>query len=694
MKHRLSRIVAITALYILIILGIFIIQFTIGKTFSYNIGAMTVSGRHDTDMAGNTAPLLPLHIISNGLDFYITEKNPVIALKADGSEIPLKVLEYKSGENSFTIDCSDKVSVNFTSYDLNAEINSIRISVLLPQEITAVYFPWKLSGSARLERQNNQIFLRHGKKRYVFKGGYGFENSSEDINSEFPHLILTAEKPAAQYETYIESKSLAFENIPNNPLASDTVYEETRKNFKNQAEVSLKNSLQSKNYNEAVLTAYIAQAAYNGGYRKALLEAPASLLPKEKRTYLSCTFYNNLLQNSKLLAARNIEKIREITADITRRNAAVFNIKSLLPYLMYHSRANLIVQLERIAASLPENDLKADIAAGILEASMDFDLYFPERQNTFRDMEEKCETALKAALFSTDEGLYISSDSQTVDTEKTLRIASVLIRYGKEDAQKRIWKAAGQMLYSSIFLLSGNSSALPASFDIQGDKSVKIGLKADDSVILRAERLYPMAVTDNAFYPHEENLANHGGHGFWAWTSAKRITVVQNTAKNFNFKVEFKEGETHHLILHGVRPFIRIQIHGIDFRSDHRFELYNSSGYVYDAASRTLLLKLKHRKDEEEIMLFFGEPPQPVPAPPSSAVQENTEESAPLPNTEPPKAPSAAPDQKSEEQALIKEDSFNKTSYEKRRKLKSRKSLEKTVLQVRKAGKLMNFLTE
>ena len=250
------------------------------------------------------------------------------------------------------------------------------------------------------------------------------------------------------------------------------------------------------------------------------------------------------------------------------------------------------------------------------------------------------------------------------------------------------------MLYSSIFLLSGNSSALPASFDIQGDKSVKIGLKADDSVILRAERLYPMAVTDNAFYPHEENLANHGGHGFWAWTSAKRITVVQNTAKNFNFKVEFKEGETHHLILHGVRPFIRIQIHGIDFRSDHRFELYNSSGYVYDAASRTLLLKLKHRKDEEEIMLFFGEPPQPVPAPPSSAVQENTEESAPLPNTEPPKAPSAAPDQKSEEQALIKEDSFNKTSYEKHRKLKSRKSFKKTVLQVRKAGKLMNLLTE
>ena len=216
MKHRLSRIVAITALYILIILGIFIIQFTIGKTFSYNIGVMTVSGRHDTDRAGNTAPLLPLHIISNGLDFYITEKNPVIALKADGSEIPLKVLEYKSGDNFFTIDCSDKVSVNFTSYDLNAEINSIRISVLLPQEITAVYFPWKLSGSARLERQNNQIFLRHGKKRYVFKGGYGFENSSEDINSEFPHLILTAEKPAAQYETYIESKSLAFENIPCN----------------------------------------------------------------------------------------------------------------------------------------------------------------------------------------------------------------------------------------------------------------------------------------------------------------------------------------------------------------------------------------------------------------------------------------------------------------------------------------------
>ena len=645
MKHRLSRIVAITALYILIIFGIFILQFTIGKTFSYTIGSMTVSGRHDADKSGNTVPLLPLHIVSNGLDFYISEKNPITAQTVSGMEQPLRVLEYKKEDNSFAVVCSDKVSIHFSSYNLNTELESVRISVSMPQDIKAVYFPWKLTQSARLERQNNQIFLRHGKKRYVFKGGYGFENSNEETNDEFPHLVLTAEKPSALYETYAESKSLAFENIPDMPLASDAMYAEAKEAFRKRAEEALKNAVQSKNPNEHIVTAYIAEAARNGNYRTALQEAPANLLPRERRTYLSATFYNNLNQTAKLLAAKNAEKIREITAEITRKNPAVFGEKALLPYLTNHSKTNLVPALENAAVSLAESGLMADTAAGILELSMDFDLYFPDRQNVFRTLEEKCEKALKAALFSTDEGLYLSTDRQTVDTEKTLRTAAVLIRYGTENAQKTGWKFAGQMLYSSILLLSGSSSSLPASFDIQGDRSSKLGLKADDSIILHAEQLYPMAVTDNTFYPHEESLANQAWPGLWAWTSAKRIGIIQNTARNFSFRVEFKEGETHYMILQGIRPFFRIQIHGIDFRSDSRFELYNSSGYVYDAATRTLLLKLKHRKDAEDIQLFLGAPPRPAvpaPVPVPQPAQESTEETAPAPvNTDTPPAPPA-----------------------------------------------------
>ena len=79
------------------------------------------------------------------------------------------------------------------------------------------------------------------------------------------------------------------------------------------------------------------------------------------------------------------------------------------------------------------------------------------------------------------------------------------------------------------------------------------------------------------------------------------------------------------MIIRGIRPFYRIQVYGIDFRSDPRFEIYNSSGYVYDERTRTLLLKIKHKKDDEDIVLFLGRPPEPVPVPVVPAGQDGAE---------------------------------------------------------------------
>lgn len=191
MKHKSSRMIALTILYILIIFGIFVIQFTIGKTFYYTIGAMSVSGRDDVDETGNRTPLLPLHIVANGLDFYITDQTPITAKTSNNEELSLKVLEYKKTEDSFSVICSNDVLVDFTSY-LSETVETVRISVSMPSEIETIYFPWKLTQSARLERQDEQIFLRYGKDRFIFRGGYGFGNS--DDTSELPHLILSSSK--------------------------------------------------------------------------------------------------------------------------------------------------------------------------------------------------------------------------------------------------------------------------------------------------------------------------------------------------------------------------------------------------------------------------------------------------------------------------------------------------------------------
>jgi len=59
------------------------------------------------------------------------------------------------------------------------------------------------------------------------------------------------------------------------------------------------------------------------------------------------------------------------------------------------------------------------------------------------------------------------------------------------------------------------------------------------------------------------------------------------------------------MVVRGVKPFNRIQIYGMDFRTDPRFERYDSSGWAYSASEQTLLLKMKHRSPTEYVRIFY-----------------------------------------------------------------------------------------
>lgn len=46
----------------------------------------------------------------------------------------------------------------------------------------------------------------------------------------------------------------------------------------------------------------------------------------------------------------------------------------------------------------------------------------------------------------------------------------------------------------------------------------------------------------------------------------------------------------------------------MDFRADPRFESYNSSGYRYNAETETLYLKMRHKQEYEDIVIYYGKP--------------------------------------------------------------------------------------
>ncbi len=620
MKHISSRIVAYICLYFVVIFGIFVIQFTKGKTFSLTLGSISVSGRHETNDSGDMVPLLPVHIVSNGLDVYINDQNPVIAVNQDNTQIPLTIESYTNTDSRFSIHCSDSSVISFLS-EKRGDVDTFRIDAVLAKKTNKLIIPWKITQNARIERTNGQVMVQAGKKQYSFTDNFGLTANIEEHNNRLndqPRIVLTKQNPLAYYKTNLPSQNFDIASVTGLAQASPEFYTETLNTFREGVLKTVKTALTEKKADEQVLTAYTAEMGYQGKLNEVQRRFPAKSTPKDLRSYFSNPFYDNLRKTYPGLERAEQKKYDKYTDLIAAKNTEIFEKKDIIQLFTDRKRFVWIERLANFTKTVDSNTLTVRQAAGILSLSLDFTRFYPKKDNPFDALCAACEKKIEEAFFLLDEGLYISNDDETVNSAETLDIAAILIRYGTQE--ESFWQAAGRMLVTSLFVYSGESAALPASFTITGKKTGQQGLMINDNEILDAGALYPLVFPDTSWYPHVKSLALQAEPGIWAWTCAQDIEVLENTAKNLVLRVRFPKGSTHYLTLKGIRPFYQIKLYDIPFRSDPRFEMYNSSGYAYDKTNRVLFLKMYHKKEYETIHLSFGtkqkikkpEPPKPV----------------------------------------------------------------------------------
>ena len=644
MKHIVGRVVAYTVLYCSVIFGIFVLQFTKGQTFSLTLGSMAVTGRQERTEAGETLPLLPLHVVSNGLDLYISEQNPVYAVDESDSVSALRVLAYQfyEAEARFSVHCSDDVVISFFS-ERRGDIDSLMVEAVLPAGIKRVLLPWKITQNAGIERADGKIFVRSGKKQYTFTGSFGFDSDRENTAAQLegPHLVLAKAQPFASYKTYLPLEELDITTIPSMVQASAESYTAALNTFSSAVIHAGTQALSSKQITEKTLTAYIAEMGQRGKFAGAMEAAPVQTLARNLRTYLSNPFYDNVQGTHVGLAADDAKKRELYAALIADNSLEIFEQDCLIPFLTDRGTKRSIEGLFRLIEKMDAAQLNARQAVGVLEVWLDCTHYYLERKALFEDLLPACEKKITDALLLIDEGLFLSNDGTYIDSAVALTSARILMRYGIEQSQ--VWQSVARMLITSLLRYSGESAVLPIGFTITGSKSTQLVITADDSGMLDAGILYPLLMPDNSWYPHVQSLALQAEAGIWAWTCAQNIEVLENTSKTLVLRIRFPEGQSHYLTLHGIRPFYRIEMYGIPFRSDVRFEMYNSSGYTYNAGSKILYLKMRHKSEYETIRLLLGSAPQSTPpaqlTPPVQQVQP-----APATNTNEAASPATVPE--------------------------------------------------
>lgn len=605
-KYLSRRILLLTALYVCILFGIFALQFTNGNAFSLSIGAMMVTGTIETDNSKPPRPLLPLHISANGLDFFLDEQNPLKAYTADNTAVLLSVTSINQEKDRFTINFTENVNITFTS-EKRADADIITISAGIPLKYQKVVFPYKLTRSARVEQKDTLTLISTGKKQFLFTGISVQSGAGNMVRS----LPLLASAPLVYYQTYIPAKGMLVDDLLSLPGASETAYSTVVEKFASNARASFKDSVSSGALSEPLIAAYIAEMGRIGMYRSAVESIPETWKNGSGRTYLTNTFLANLEKTYSGLMVKERDERSDISRKLMENNPSVFEYSCLVPSLVDRGSFILLKDISRLGSVLDISTLSARQAAGILEAMMDFGIYAPGEANSLLSLSDACERKIKASLVRIHNDLYISDDGKTVNTLESLQMAPILIRYGTTFGEKAGWRAVGRLLVSSMVSFAGEKAVIPARFTLAGGEGIdkKTGIVAKPEQIISASVLYPVLVSGNTWYPHELSLSTQAGPGVWAWTSAQSVTITKIAEGQMKITTRFPQGETHYMVLRGIKPFYRIVIYGIDFRTDARFETYNSSGYVYNEQTETLYLKMRHKAEYEDILLYSGADP-------------------------------------------------------------------------------------
>lgn len=621
MKHVTRRIAALTALYICIIFGIFALQFTGGSSFSVTFGSLRVSGSKGTEAS---VPDLPLHIGISGLDLFVDTQNSLLAYTSDTSALPLKVTGMAVGTSGVTLSFTDRVAVEF-AYERRGDRDIVRISSTIPEKYRKIAFPYKVTRSARLDKKDAIVLVSVGGAQYSFSGTTVEPAAANGVRS----LAIARTAPVVLYQTWIPVKGLALADFGSIAGSSDADYSREVDAFAAKALSSFKKSVSAGRLSEPLVAAYIAEMGRIGMYRAAVESIPESWRNGPSRSWQTNTFLNNLETTWPGLLTREREDRLMISRKLTEGSASAFEYPSLIPYLVDRGSSLLIKDVARLAETVDPASITARQAAGILEAMTDFSLYVPDQANPLLALADTCERKLKESLVLSGDRLYITDDGKSVDALSSLRVAAILIAYSGTSPARADWKGAGNLLATTILSLADDDGAIPSLLSVsaaegQTGKTVEV---AKDAKSVDPSASYPLVVTRNTWYPHEQSLAREIGSGTWVWTSAESVKVSKESDGGLRITTKFPQGETHYMVLRGIKPFWRIRIYGMDFRTDPRFESYNSSGYRYNEETNTLFLKMRHKAEYEDIVMYPGKDPN-APASPAPAVSADSSASA------------------------------------------------------------------
>ena len=578
-RHPFRKSFGLIVLYSIIIIGIFVLQFRNESVVSKNIGLLSFSFAQSQNEAGEISLKNTLQVAFKGISFTADEVNPaqLYITEEEGSQIKknLTLVSYEQKTPlSYTFHFTEDVALTFsvTGTDSSAAFS---ITASLPPQASGLYLNYKpSSGFSVTDRTRSKIILNSKNLSYAFTASLIDDTS----------IFLSSKNFIANYVAYDSSVEFSFASIDSDMIiAQKSTYDTNIKTLRNNLVNSVASSISaSQTLSEKSVIAYVAELALQGRYAEAVNYVPDSFKKGNKRTFLSAPYFNTLDAMYPTLEMYTGNMAEMVTNAINTSSISIFDMEDLADYLNIlpdnpTTRNLLAIPLHVLEDEASAQQIKLSNASGILNTYLRLSSLHSSLADSLLPAVEKCLKIIESCCTMNDTLLTLNEKDTPISSFLTLSTGNALIKWGEFNNLPE-YTRAGYAIINSILSIS-----------------------TLDSITLAD--IYPVLV-DNPFYPHYKVLSRTPGGVIWAWTCAPSMSYsVQNN--NATIAINFPKGDTHYVIFNGIISFDEIEIYGLSFHSDPRFETYNSSGFIYKEDKNSLLLKSRHKTENEIIRLAY-----------------------------------------------------------------------------------------
>lgn len=559
---------------VIIIIGIFVLQFRTDSSIIEKIGNLQLTFSQTEDAEKGMILQNKFRLTYNGINFYFDNQNPVTVVKSDETKVSLTLESWqKDNDLSYTLNFSDDVKVTF-ELDSIEENASLFVNSILPVKIKSIFLPFNYSSNIKVEQQENHSLVLNNKKD-------SWELEADSVDSGL--FALSNQKLQGIYSIYQEDTKFTFDVLHDSPLADLTLFQKNIAALKTNLISAYKSNTNNANISEQVIVSYIAAQAEKGNYLVAIDEIPSGMKRSTQRTYLSAPYLNTLSDMNELLEKSISDYESKISANVNADSLDIFTIHNISNYMVVHSKPKDVKLLLENTSTKDLTNASISQISGILQVYVNLVDLMPSYAKILEPILPSCIEKITQACSYDNGKLTISENGTFLSVMQAVEIGFAVMRYGIHIDDDSL-QNAGYVLVNSY--LSENSS-----FDLR-----------------TLANLYPIIAYDNWYYPHLQIINNDSNNLLWAWTCARAISYDKESDDVLDLTIDFPEGYTHYVIMKGLPQFSTIYIYDMAFRTDPRFETYNSSGYVYKQKSKTLLLKSRHKTRKESIRFDFKEP--------------------------------------------------------------------------------------